>query len=443
MQRGLAVDEPLRPRPARGLAVVLRLAPDDGASGSPPPADWATAGPRDEPDAGRHQRLPAAAGRHPDLRARRCWPGGRRTRWWCCASDSPAGGEYDADAAVPGGPRGPPAMLLPTPGDRPRARPSWPARHGCDSALFGAAAPARPARRRAAATPGVGRAGRRRPTGTRWAGRRCPGARQLLRRIARGLDVVTYISEYTRARLAPALDGPHPAGPALARAWTSTVHPGRRRRRGAPAVRAGRRGRWSSACPGWSPRKGQDVLVARAGRAVRARRPGARAAARRRRPGPEAAALRRAIARGGLGHVRRLHRRGAAGRAAGALRGRRRVRDAVPHPARRAGRRGPRHRLPGGGGLRPAGGGRRLRRRAGGGAGGRDRVRGRPALAGAVADAVIELLADPARARRPWGEPAGPGSSSGGRGGRSPRRSPSCLEPQARRRGSPPRRRTP
>src|SRR3712207_9113578 len=34
-----------------------------------------------------------------------------------------------------------------------------------------------------------------------------PGARQLMRRIAAGLDVLTYISEYTHARLAPALGG--------------------------------------------------------------------------------------------------------------------------------------------------------------------------------------------------------------------------------------------
>src|SRR3712207_9029617 len=32
-----------------------------------------------------------------------------------------------------------------------------------------------------------------------------PGARQLMRRIAPGLDVLTYISDYTRDRLGPAL----------------------------------------------------------------------------------------------------------------------------------------------------------------------------------------------------------------------------------------------
>jgi phosphatidylinositol alpha-1,6-mannosyltransferase len=36
---------------------------------------------------------------------------------------------------------------------------------------------------------------------------RLPGARQLLRRIASGLDVLTYISGYTRSRLAPAVAG--------------------------------------------------------------------------------------------------------------------------------------------------------------------------------------------------------------------------------------------
>ena len=34
-----------------------------------------------------------------------------------------------------------------------------------------------------------------------------PGSRQVLQRIAGDLDVLTYISEYTRERLEPALDG--------------------------------------------------------------------------------------------------------------------------------------------------------------------------------------------------------------------------------------------
>jgi len=96
-------------------------------------------------------------------------------------------------------------MLLPTPGVARRAAELARA-HGCDSVWFGAAAPlgllADGLRRRAgvervvALTHGheVG-----------WAA--LPGARTLLRRIGRGADVVTYLGEYTRTRLARALDG--------------------------------------------------------------------------------------------------------------------------------------------------------------------------------------------------------------------------------------------
>jgi phosphatidylinositol alpha-1,6-mannosyltransferase len=96
-------------------------------------------------------------------------------------------------------------MLLPTPGVARRAAELARA-HGCDSVWFGAAAPlgllADGLRRRAgvervvALTHGheVG-----------WAA--LPGARTLLRRIGRGADVVTYLGEYTRTRLARAIDG--------------------------------------------------------------------------------------------------------------------------------------------------------------------------------------------------------------------------------------------
>ncbi|MEU0562194.1 glycosyltransferase family 4 protein [Dactylosporangium sp. NPDC006015] len=96
-------------------------------------------------------------------------------------------------------------MLLPTAGVARRAAELARA-HGCDSVWFGAAAPlgllADGLRRRAgvervvALTHGheVG-----------WAA--LPGARTLLRRIGRGADVVTYLGEYTRTRLAKVLDG--------------------------------------------------------------------------------------------------------------------------------------------------------------------------------------------------------------------------------------------
>ncbi|MEV8515582.1 glycosyltransferase family 4 protein [Dactylosporangium sp. NPDC051484] len=96
-------------------------------------------------------------------------------------------------------------MLLPTPAVARRAAQIARSR-GCDRVWFGAAAPlgllADGLRRRAgvervvALTHGheVG-----------WAA--LPGARALLRRIARGADVVTYLGEYTRSRLARAIGG--------------------------------------------------------------------------------------------------------------------------------------------------------------------------------------------------------------------------------------------
>ena len=77
---------------------------------------------------------------------------------------------------------------------------------GCEAVWFGAAAPlgllADPLRRRA----GVRRAvALTHGHEVGWAA--LPGARTLLRRIARGQDVVTYLGEYTRVRLARAVAG--------------------------------------------------------------------------------------------------------------------------------------------------------------------------------------------------------------------------------------------
>jgi phosphatidylinositol alpha-1,6-mannosyltransferase len=96
-------------------------------------------------------------------------------------------------------------MLLPTPAVARRA--ARLARiHECDTVWFGAAAPL-----------GLLAAGLRRRTGivravaqthgheAGWAA--LPGARGLLRRIGDGVDVVTYLGEYFRRRLAPVLDG--------------------------------------------------------------------------------------------------------------------------------------------------------------------------------------------------------------------------------------------
>jgi len=96
-------------------------------------------------------------------------------------------------------------VLLPTPGVARRAAEIARA-HGCDSVWFGAGAPlgllADGLRRRA----GIERAvSLTHGHEIGWAA--LPGARQLLRRIARGNDVVTYLTEYQRVRLDRALHG--------------------------------------------------------------------------------------------------------------------------------------------------------------------------------------------------------------------------------------------
>ncbi|WP_128430392.1 glycosyltransferase family 4 protein [Streptomyces cyaneus] len=74
---------------------------------------------------------------------------------------------------------------------------------GCDRVWFGAAAPL------AAMAPTLRRAGARRIVATThgheiwWA--YTPGARQVLRRIGNGVDIATYLGDYTRDRIAPAL----------------------------------------------------------------------------------------------------------------------------------------------------------------------------------------------------------------------------------------------
>ena len=150
--------------------------------------------------------------------------------------------------------RHPTKLLLPTPDAVRRVREVM-AAEGCDRVWFGAAAPLAlmagrlDVARSVASTHGheVG-----------WA--LLPGARQALRRIGRDTDVVTYLGEYTRARLAPAL-GPRarlaqlPSG-----VDTTAFHPGA----GGDQVRAryGLAGRPVVVCVSrLVPRKGQDVLI--------------------------------------------------------------------------------------------------------------------------------------------------------------------------------------
>jgi phosphatidyl-myo-inositol dimannoside synthase len=162
-------------------------------------------------------------------------------------------------------------MLLPTPGVARRAAELARA-HGCDTVWFGAAAPlgllAAGLRRRAGIVRAVAQTHGHEAG---WAA--LPGARGLLRRIADGVDVVTYLGEYFRSRLAPVLGGRtdlHRLAPGVD---TEAYHPGVdgsevRRRYGLsdrPVIVCVSR---------LVPRKGQDMLI-RALPAIRRRVPDA------------------------------------------------------------------------------------------------------------------------------------------------------------------------
>ncbi|MFE9247605.1 glycosyltransferase family 4 protein [Streptomyces sp. NPDC007088] len=155
--------------------------------------------------------------------------------------------------------RDPTTMLLPTPRTTRRAT-TLLRRHGCTSVWFGAAAPL------GLMAPALRSAGARRLVATThgheagWA--QLPGARSLLRRIGDTTDTVTYLGEYTRSRIAPAL------GPAAAARMVhlppgvdeKVFHPGS----GGAAVRArlGLSDRPVVVCVSrLVPRKGQDTLI--------------------------------------------------------------------------------------------------------------------------------------------------------------------------------------
>lgn len=164
-------------------------------------------------------------------------------------------------------------MLLPTPRVARRARDLARAR-GCSAVLFGAAAPL------GLLAPGLRAVGVARSVALThgheagWA--QLPGARRLLRRIGDGVDVLTYLGDYTRRRIAAALS---PAAAArMARlppgVDDTTFRPGA----GGAGVRdrLGLDGRPVVACVSrLVPRKGQDTLL-RAWPAVRAAVPDAR-----------------------------------------------------------------------------------------------------------------------------------------------------------------------
>jgi len=155
--------------------------------------------------------------------------------------------------------RHPTSLMLPVPGVARRAA-AIAREHGCDAVLFGAAAPL------GLITPTLRKAGLTRAVALThgheagWAA--LPGARTLLRRIGDQVDVVTYLGEYFRVRLARALSAE--AARRMVRLAPGVdvtfFHPGT----GGQAVRArlGLAGRPVVVCVSrMVPRKGQDTLI--------------------------------------------------------------------------------------------------------------------------------------------------------------------------------------
>jgi phosphatidylinositol alpha-1,6-mannosyltransferase len=156
--------------------------------------------------------------------------------------------------------RHPTSLMLPVPSVAKRAVGTL-REHGCDAVLFGAAAPL------GLLAPALRSAGARRIVALThgheagWAA--LPGARMLLRRIGDRVDVLTYLGEYFRARLAGCLS-PQAAATMVRLAPgvdTTLFHPGA----GGAAVRA-RLGIGSDqpvviCVSRMVPRKGQDTLI--------------------------------------------------------------------------------------------------------------------------------------------------------------------------------------
>ncbi|MGW0575342.1 glycosyltransferase family 4 protein [Streptomyces sp. NPDC002920] len=150
-------------------------------------------------------------------------------------------------------------MLLPTPGATRRAV-GLLREHGCASVWFGAAAPL------GLMAPALRKAGAERLVATThgheagWA--QLPASRQLLGRIGETTDTITYLGEYTRSRIAPALS-PAAAGRMVQLppgVDEKTFHPGS----GGDEVRArlGLTDRPVVVCVSrLVPRKGQDTLI--------------------------------------------------------------------------------------------------------------------------------------------------------------------------------------
>ena len=252
-----------------------------------------------------------------------------------------------------------------------------------------------------------------------------PVARSALRRIGDGTDVVTFVSRYTAV---PVRVGVRARGAAL-----EYLPPGVDTDRFRPdaAARAELRARYglgerpTVVCLSrLVPRKGQDMLI-RAMPSIRQRVDGAALVIVG--GGPYPTALRKLATGLRGGRARDVHRRRARRRTARPPRGGRRVRDAVPHPRRGHGRRGPGHRLSGGlrdgraGGRGPVGRGT-----------GNRAATARPgwwstADSVAIAAPVAELLADPRPGRRDGRGGPATGWIDNGSGARWPRGWPSLL----------------
>jgi phosphatidylinositol alpha-1,6-mannosyltransferase len=163
------------------------------------------------------------------------------------------------------------AVLLPTPKIARRAA-SLAKAHGCDTVLFGAAAPLGLLAQGLRKDAGVQRAvGITHGHEIGWAA--LPGARSLLRRIARGNDVITYLGSYQQTRLDKALHGLTDLRRLAPGVDVDAFHPGVdgsevRKRHGLD-------GRPVVVCVSrLVPRKGQDMLI-RALPQIRRRVPGA------------------------------------------------------------------------------------------------------------------------------------------------------------------------
>ncbi len=172
------------------------------------------------------------------------------------ASDHDGAAEFDAAQPFPVV-RHPTGMLLPTPAARRRAV-ALLREHDCTAVWFGAAAPL------GLLAPALRAAGAERVLAMThgheagWA--MLPGARYALRRIGDGADVVTYLGEYFRRRLA----GPLGGHPDLVQLTPGVDVETFAQETSADAVRArhGLAGRPVIVCVSrLVPRKGQDVLI--------------------------------------------------------------------------------------------------------------------------------------------------------------------------------------